>query len=173
MSKNKSSKPSEFQARRNELQAACDSIYRLAVSMGYSREDATIMRNTKYSLFNGELRIFKTKMAQRDKIKLGLLLPLGSIMTVEEWFSMPREARDEALWNAGLDVKDFNYVEDVMCTTASFGKFCGFCVYGQERIDDEWCNKVDSNTGQLIASLEAQLANRDDYEFSKDIRRLN
>jgi len=164
-------KVSEFKSSKNKLQSACDSIYKLARSFGYDKEEAENLRKTKKSIF-GDSAKYTNKLLIRNHINLGLLLPIGLAIPVEEWFKVSLNAREDTLWEAGVNVKEFGYMEDVLCTTTYSGRYCGFCVYGQERTDDEWVNKVNAE-GRKVSSLEAQLANRGDLELSEDIRRLN
>jgi len=164
-------KISEFKSSKNKLQAACDGIYKLARSFGYSKEDAEDLRKTKKGIF-GNTKYYLERLDVRNHVELGLLLPVGLAVSVVEWFETPLAEREEILWEAGMDVKEHGYMEDVLCTTAYSGHYCGFCVYGSERTDDDWVNKVNED-GRKVSSLEAQLANRGDVEFSEDIRRLN
>lgn len=162
---------SEFKSSKNKLQSACDSIYKLARSFGYSKDEAENLRSTKKSIF-GDSKNYVNKLESRNHIELGLLLPLGIAVDAYEWFQTPLDEREMMLWEAGMDVKEHGYMEDVLCTTTYSGQFCGFCVFGNERTDDEWVEKV-NESGNKVSSLEAQLANKGDVEFSEDVRKLN
>ena len=166
----KDSKVSEFKQRSNKLERAADSIRRLAISFGYSKEEAKIMKSTKIAIF-GDSESYLASLERRHSIRLGLLLPIGSVMTAYDWFQQDAEERLSALWQAGLDVKEYNYMEDVLCTTTHSGRFCGFCIFGQERTDDEWVNLLVD--GKRVASLEAQLANKGDDSLKAELRTLN
>ena len=163
-------KISEFKRKRSVLAKACDGIYRISKSFGYSKAECKVLCKAKKSIFKGS-KDYEAKLLIRENIHIGLLLPVGLSFSVEEWFANPKAEREEALWAAGVDVKGSHYMEDVLCTTLGTRQYCGFCVYGQERTDDEWVTQKDE-AGKLVSSMEAQLANKDDPEYTKDIREL-
>lgn len=174
MSRNKETSSqvvSECRSKCSKLKKACDGIYKLARNFGKTKEEAKALSKLKKSLFK-DTADYEDKLLARSKITVGILIPIGVRMTSEEWFEHPIEERESVLTTLGLDIVDYNYMEDVLYTSTEGARYCGFCVYGQERLDDTWINQVDED-GYRQASMEAQLKAKGDDSLRAELIKLH
>ena len=99
---------------------------------------------------------YKAAVAEEIKtlekaITLGKMLPLNQL---EAWDSWTAEQRNKKLWTLGFDTKRYKYVIDVQGYANRGIMECGKVIYGQERVDKGWTNKVID--GCNVASEEAR-----------------
>lgn len=95
---------------------------------------------------------YEAIMGVMSTVKIARSMPIRAI---SGWDGMTEEARLEALWTMGFDVRNFAYVLDVGCFRYGSSKVeCGEFIYGSERLDVGWLNLVIE--GCNVATIEAR-----------------
>ena len=146
-----------------------EDTYSLALECGYSEEQALELKATIEALYATD-EDFEKYLAQRESIEIGRLLPIGLITTYPQWLAQTKLFQEKTLWDAGMNTVEYPYILDVLCTSIGGRRYCGLCVYGQERTDVEWINKIVE--GVRVASMEAQLSYKSDPSLNEELRRL-
>ena len=136
----------EVEASEEENAAeVVSNLYSQLQDNGYSTEEA-------HQMINFKLANLPQINALMKAVRVGRMLPLSAI---DNWDNMNEKMRENCLWGLGFDTKRFKYVVDVGCYRFGNSQVqCGKFVYGSERLDKEYTNKVVD--GYHIASDEAR-----------------
>lgn len=101
------------------------------------------------------------------------LLQLDVVKQYKGWSNVPEAIRTQLLWSLGLNTRDHGYYE-IDCKHRRIGSnviVFGTQILSEERTDPEWINMRVS--GRRVASLEAQMAAKNDNSLNQEIRKVS
>ena len=153
-----------------DWQVNFEEVFYNLLDSGYSKKEAQ-------DLVIQKMEADREYRKEEDPITLRLNYPLKGVEELDRvvveggWGSMPEEKKRSLLWDMGLDTKVYPWRLDIGLHRGVGGDIVfGAYLYGQERVDKGWVTKVVE--GRRVASEEAQLRNRNDPSFERELRKL-